>query len=39
MVEIDFLFIYEHKVGELENLCLMKCELDHRGYKTKNSIY
>lgn len=35
MLELDFLFIYEHKVRELENLCLMKYELDRRGYKTK----
>lgn len=35
MVELDFLFIYEHKVRELENLCLMKYELDRRGYKTE----
>lgn len=34
-IELDFLFIYEHKVRELENLCLMKYELDRRGYKTK----
>ncbi len=33
--ELDFMFIYEHKVRELENLCLMKYELDKRGYKTK----
>lgn len=33
--ELDFLFIYEHKVRELENLCLLKYELDKRGYKTK----
>lgn len=33
--EIDFLFIYEHKVRELENLCLLKYELDRRGYKTR----
>ena len=33
--ELDFLFVYEHKVRELENLCLMKYELDKRGYKTK----
>lgn len=25
--ELDFLFIYEHKVRELENLCLLKYEL------------
>lgn len=35
MIELDFLFIYEHKVRELENLCLMKYELDRRGYRTK----
>ena len=35
MIDLDFLFIYEHKVRELENLCLMKYELDRRGYKTK----
>ncbi len=35
MIELDFLFIYEHKVRELENLCLMKYELDNRGYRTK----
>ncbi len=33
--ELDFLFIYEHKVRELENLCLLKYELDRRGYKVK----
>lgn len=35
MIELDFLFIYEHKVRELEALCLFKYELDKRGYKTK----
>ena len=35
MIKLDFLFLYEHKVRELENLCLMKYELDKRGYKTK----
>lgn len=35
MKQLDFLFIYEHKVRELENLCLMKYELDRRGYKTE----
>ncbi len=35
MTELDFLFVYEHKVRELENLCLMKYELDRRGYRTK----
>lgn len=33
--EVDFLFVYEHKVRELENLCLLKYELDRRGYTTK----
>lgn len=31
--EVDFLMIYEHKVRELENLCLVKYELERRGYK------
>lgn len=31
--ELDFLIIYEHKVRELENMCLIKYELDKRGYK------
>ena len=35
MEQLDFLFVYEHKVRELENLCLAKYELDKRGYKTK----
>lgn len=35
MKELDFLFLYEHKVRELENLCLMKYELDRRGYRTQ----
>ena len=29
--QVDFLMIYEHKVRELENLCLLKCELEKRG--------
>ena len=35
MRELDFLFLYEHKVRELENLCLIKYELDKRGYRTE----
>ncbi len=35
MTELDFLFVYEHKVRELENLCLAKYELDRRGYRTE----
>ncbi len=35
MWELDFLFLYEHKVRELENLCLIKYELDRRGYRTE----
>jgi len=35
MRELDFLFLYEHRVRELENLCLIKYELDKRGYKTE----
>ena len=30
--EVDFLIIYEHKVRELENMCLIKYELERRGY-------
>lgn len=30
--EVDFLIIYEHKVRELENMCLVKYELEKRGY-------
>lgn len=33
--ELDFLMIYEHKVRELENLCLLKYELERRGYTVK----
>ncbi len=32
MQEVDFLMIYEHKVRELENMCLLKYELERRGY-------
>lgn len=35
MQEFDFLLMYEHKVRELDNLCLLKYELDRRGYRTK----
>ncbi|MCR4787516.1 MAG: hypothetical protein K5888_02920, partial [Lachnospiraceae bacterium] len=35
MEKLDFLFLYEHKVRELESLCLAKYELDRRGYRTK----
>lgn len=30
---IDFLILYEHKARELENDCLIKAELEKRGYK------
>lgn len=33
--ELDFLMIYEHKVRELENMCLIKCELEKRGYTVR----
>jgi len=32
MEKVDFLFIYEVKARELENLCLLKYELERRGY-------
>lgn len=35
MRELDFLFLYEHKVRELENLCLIQYELERRGYRTE----
>lgn len=35
MQDYDFLLMYEHKVRELDNLCLLKYELDKRGYRTK----
>ena len=35
MQDYDFLLMYEHKVRELDNLCLLKYELDRRGYRTK----
>lgn len=33
MQEVDFMMIYEHKVRELENMCLLKYELERRGYR------
>lgn len=35
MEKYDFILMYEHKVRELDNLCLLKYELDRRGYRTK----
>lgn len=32
MIEVDFLFIYELKQRELENICLLRYELEKRGY-------
>ncbi len=32
MQKVDVLFIYETKVRELENICLLKYELERRGY-------
>ncbi len=32
--KVDFLFIYEVKARELENICLLACELERRGYST-----
>lgn len=33
MKEYDFVFVYEVKNRELENICLIACELERRGYK------
>lgn len=35
MEKYDFILMYEHKVRELDNLCLLKYELDRRGYRTR----
>ncbi len=35
MKKLDFLFIYEVKARELENICLLKYELERRGYTVK----
>ena len=34
MKKVDFLFIYEVKNRELENICLLAAELEKRGYTT-----
>ena len=34
MKKIDVLFIYETRVRELESICLLKSEMERRGYKT-----
>ncbi|MEG2770324.1 MAG: hypothetical protein RR902_05850, partial [Oscillospiraceae bacterium] len=41
MKKVDFLFIYELKARELENLCLLRAELEKRGYSVAflNSWY
>lgn len=35
MKTVDFLFLYEVKSRELENICLLKYEIERRGYSTK----
>lgn len=32
---IDFMILYEHRARELENDCLIKAELERRGYKVE----
>lgn len=32
---LDFLILYEHKARELENICLLKVELEYRGYSVE----
>lgn len=39
MKKYDFILIYEHKVRELESLCLLKSELEHRGYSVLIKCY
>ena len=36
---LDFLILYEHKQRELENSCLLKCELEKRGYSVKIDFF
>lgn len=33
MKTYDFIIGYEHKKREIESICLLKCELERRGYK------
>lgn len=33
MIKYDFIIGYEHKNREIESVCLLKCELEKRGYK------
>lgn len=33
MKKVDILFLYETRVRELENICLLKYELERRGYR------
>jgi len=35
MKKVDFLFVYEVKVREIENICLLKYELEKRGYSVE----
>ena len=35
MKKVDFLFIYEVKNRELENICLLAAELEKRGFERK----
>lgn len=32
---IDFLFVYEHRAREIESLCLLRAELQRRGYSVE----
>ncbi len=32
---LDFLILYEHKVRELDNICLLRAELERRGYSVE----
>ena len=32
---VDVLILYEHRAREIENSCLLACELRRRGYKVQ----
>lgn len=38
-MKVDFLILFEHRVRELENACLLSTELKRRGYSTCISYY
>ncbi|MEA4821206.1 MAG: surface carbohydrate biosynthesis protein [Erysipelotrichales bacterium] len=37
MKKVDFLLLYEYRTRELDSMCLLKCELEKRGYSVAMS--